>query len=479
MKVLMFGWEFPPHITGGLGTACYGLSQSLSHLVTKITFVLPKIKGTVSAGTVEILGASGYTAPASRSVKAAGVGATEATAPPDSAFTAATFADAERHFELLAIDSPLKPYDSDKDYTAALRRAYARRKDAATFAGRDVATEAAIDKAVDTTQPAAVQTAVADLIEISGDYGKDLLAEIRRYAHVAGQIAIQGHYDLIHAHDWMTFLAGVEAKRRTGLPLVLHVHALEFDRSGEHIDQRIYDIERYGMEHADHIIAVSSRTKDMIIARYDIPAAKITVVHNGVMDKPKNTPRHEKKFPGKLVCFLGRITMQKGPEYFLEAAYLVSRKVPNVHFVMGGSGDMLPRMTYRMAELRLLDRFHFTGFLNEEKRHRLFSMADVFVMTSISEPFGITPVEAIQHDVPVIVTKQCGVAEVLRSAIKADFWDVRKIADAIIKVLTEDSLARQIVEGARQELTEITWERSAAQVHQVYSETRAAYAAMH
>jgi glycosyltransferase involved in cell wall biosynthesis len=344
--------------------------------------------------------------------------------------------------DLVTIDSPLQPYLTDAEYQEQIVRIAERRE---REAGRTI-------------------------LDINPDYGQDLVTEVARYALVGARVVTTDDFDIIHAHDWMTFLAGIEAKRKSGLPLVVHVHALEFDRSGESIDQRVYDIERYGMEQADRVIAVSQRTKDMIVARYGIDADKVDVVHNGISARSLAPLPHTKAMKEKLVVFLGRITMQKGPEYFLEAAYLVSRKLEDVRFVMAGSGDMLPRMIDRMAELRLLDRFHFTGFLNARRRDQLLAMADCFVMTSISEPFGLTPVEAIQHDVPVIVTKQCGVAEVLRSAIKADFWDVRRIADAIIKVLTEESLARQIVEGARHDLAWINWDRSARQIKHIYQE---------
>jgi glycosyltransferase involved in cell wall biosynthesis len=257
--------------------------------------------------------------------------------------------------------------------------------------------------------------------------------------------------------------------------LVAHVHALEFDRAGEGADPRVTEIERFGLEQADRIIAVSHRTKSMISSRLGIPAGKIDVVHNGIA--PRSLPPMASVRPlraqgsrERLVVFLGRVTMQKGPEYFLEAAGQIARRVDRVRFVMAGAGDLLPRMIARMAELRLVDKFHFTGFVDERRRDELLSRADCFVMTSVSEPFGLTPVEAIQHDVPVVVTRQCGVAEVLPSAAKVDFWDVPRIADAVVGILTRPGVARRMVGGARQDLAGICWERSARQVQRIYQE---------
>ena len=438
MKVLMFGWEFPPHITGGLGTACFGLSQSLCKLVTKLTFVLPKVKGPADAGAVEVLGANDI-----RLEK----DATWTEAFPDTTV-----------LQIEEIDSPLRPYDGEASYR------------------HNVAREAHLKGKSATHRQRVGET--PGVMEISGDYGKNLFEEVRRYALLASRAVLKEPYDLIHAHDWMTFGAAVEAKRLSGLPLVVHVHATEFDRTGENIDRRIYDLERMGMEQADRIIAVSQRTKDMIVARYGIPADKVTVVHNGVAARrvrdtgDTTAAREPAAKKEKTVVFVGRITLQKGPEYYLEAAYLVLRKLPNVRFVMGGSGDMMPQMIERMAQLGIVDRFHFTGFLNEKRRDELYSMADLFVLTSISEPFGITPIEAMQHDVPVIVTRQSGVAEVVYGAVKVDFWDVRRMADAMINILTQEPLSTELKLGGRRDVSVLTWDRAAEKVRDVYREMR-------
>lgn len=422
MRVLMLGWEFPPHITGGLGTACHGLSTALSHLVHEITFVLPRLHRDSSGGRVTLMGASDIC---------------ESAESIDRSLTSNT--------ETFSIQSSLRPYLTAWEYDEQIRW---------------IAQERA-------------RHLEPSIFGFSGDYGKSLFDEVLRYGEIAGRIVLKKSFNIIHAHDWMTFLGGIKAKQLSGLPLIVHVHALEFDRSGSQIDQRIFDIEKYGMNFADRIIAVSQRTKDLIIQKYGIPTHKIHVVYNGTFNDQESiaaAPKRRRPLPGKTVVFLGRITMQKGPEYFLEAAYMVAKKLNDVRFVMAGSGDLLPKMITRMAELKLLDRFHFTGFVSEKQRAILLSETDLFVMPSVSEPFGITPIEAIQYGVPVIVTKQSGVSEILRHAIKVDFWDVRKIADSIINILSSSELTKQLVEGSKLDLATISWFRAADQVHRVYQE---------
>ena len=418
MKVLMFGWEFPPFISGGLGTACFGLTRSLAGSGTEITFVLPRVKGRLPDLHLKVMGANEVDLE----------GASEQLLGTNVRF--------------LEVNSALKPYLDEKRYREQIERLKKRGFDTGEVSG---------------------------LLELSGDYGENLFSEVTRYARVARVVSFLEDFDVIHAHDWMTFLAGVEAKKASHKPLVVHVHATDFDRSGDHVDQRVYDIERYGMENADRVIAVSHRTKSMIVDRYGIAPDKVEVVYNGVA-KENTMERWEsgKQLGEKIILFLGRVTMQKGPDYFLEAAHLVLQKLKNVRFVMAGSGDMLPRMIERMAQLRLLEHFHFTGFLRGAKRDRLFAMCDLYVMPSVSEPFGLTPVEAMQFGVPIIVSNQSGVAEILNHVIKVDFWDVRKLADAMIEVLTNPALARRMVEEGRGEIDQIDWDRAADQVTNIY-----------
>ena len=307
------------------------------------------------------------------------------------------------------------------------------------------------------------------VFQFTGNYGKDLMDEVNRYGFVGDILGYTENFDIIHAHDWLTYIAGVAAKKSSGKPLVIHVHATEFDRSGENTNQQVYDIERYGMENADKIIAVSYYTKNIIVNRYGIDPEKVVVVHNAV-NKHRNVDQLTIKshFNEKIVLFLGRVTMQKGPDYFIEAAYQVYKKIKNVRFVMAGNGDMLPRMILRMAALGMLDRFHFTGFLQGLDVERMYAMSDLYVMPSVSEPFGIAPFEALLYDVPIIISKQSGVAEVLKNAIKIDFWDVNKMADWMIKLLEDENLAKNVVEASQQDLETVGWDSAGFKIKDIY-----------
>jgi glycosyltransferase involved in cell wall biosynthesis len=297
------------------------------------------------------------------------------------------------------------------------------------------------------------------------------MSEVMRYASAAGSIAKKVSFDIIHVHDWLTMLAGVEAKRISGKPLIVHAHALEFDRSGDNINKAVYDIEKYGMENADRVIAVSHYTKDTIIQKYGIDPAKVTVIHNAVTkDLVPYNSQYKRMGKDKVVLFLGRITFQKGPDYFVEAAAKVLAHSDNVRFVMAGSGDMAPKMIERIAELKLGRKFHFTGFLKGQEVEQMYRESDVYVMPSVSEPFGISPLEAMRYDVPVIISKTSGVAEVLSSALKVDFWDIDELAGKILAVLNHKSLRDELVARGSVELKTIQWDNAAARLTEVYNQ---------
>ncbi len=426
MKVLMFGWEFPPHISGGLGTACYGLVKGMNHHNQEVIFVVPKLWGDeepladfVNASNVQI------------------------------DYREKRFKKFWKNLTYLEVSSFLVPYLGPEEFKKFTDYALHDRTD--------------VDESI-----------FSNKFEFSGKYGKNLMEEVSRYALVAAQIARdKNNFDIIHAHDWLAFPAGIAAKEISGKPLVVHVHATEFDRSGESVNQPVYDIERAGMEAADHIVAVSQLTKNIIVKKYGIPASKVTVLHNAVLDSSIIKSKYEKKVPEKIVTFLGRITFQKGPEYFVEAAKKVIERDPNVRFVMAGSGDLLNRMIDRVAELRMATRFHFTGFLKGDDVDHMYAISDVYVMPSVSEPFGIAPLEAVRHNTPVIISKQSGVAEVLRNAIKVDFWDVDSMADAIFALLHYDGISRMFKELGSEELKKLKWEHVAAKLVTVYEKTLA------
>jgi glycosyltransferase involved in cell wall biosynthesis len=304
----------------------------------------------------------------------------------------------------------------------------------------------------------------------SGKYGPNLMQEVSRYALVASSIATNNTFDVIHAHDWLTYPAGIAAKKISGKPLVVHVHATEFDRSGENVNQPVYDIERQGMTEADLVITVSNLTRQIVIEKYGIPAEKVITVHNAVepVDRPDldGVTKHVKE---KVVTFLGRVTYQKGPDYFVEAAYKVLQRDSNVRFVMAGSGDLLNRMIRRVAKLKIATKFHFTGFLAGPEVDTMFAMSDVYVMPSVSEPFGISPLEAMRSNVPVVISKQSGVAEVLNHALKVDFWDIDALADAIYGILHYDGLSKMFIRYGKAEVDNLIWENAAVNILEVYN----------
>lgn len=431
MRVLMFGWEFPPHISGGLGTACYGMTRALAQHGTEIVFVVPRAASPERSTHVKIVAAA-------RLARAlAGTGGAAGTA------LDAESADLLRHLDLREVDSILQPYLSDPEYLHILEATESRL--------RQTAAEA------------------ASVLETAGDYGRNLMAEVARYSDVAGALARRERFDVIHVHDWMTFMAGVQAKRATGRPLVVHVHALEFDRSGDKPNPEVFAIEKLGLEAADHVIAVSHYTRSILVERYGVPPARISVVHNAVSRRSAGSVYHVTRPRGeKVVLFLGRVTFQKGPDYFVEAAARVIEKMPNVTFVMAGAGDMLPRLIERVGKLRLGRHFHFTGFLRGEDVERMYAQSDLYVMPSVSEPFGISPLEAMLYDVPVIISRNAGVGEVLTHALKVDFWDVTDLANKILAVLKYPALSREMLRNGRRELQAIRWDVAAERILNVY-----------
>jgi len=433
MKVLMFGWEFPPHISGGLGTACFGLTKELSKLDVEITFVVPKLKGELSDAPVRLVGAKDI-------LNSGKIDNTQNHV----ANTASSHL-----LKYIKINSSLRPYQNVEEYKNYVE----------TIKGEDGSLQVKQNK--------------SNLIDFSGDYGPDLMSEVVRYSWAGRELAQKEQFDVIHAHEWMTFLAGIEAKKISNKPLVVHIHATEFDRSGENPNRDIYHLEKYGMEMADKVIAVSKRTKNIIVHKYNIDPDKIEVVYNAVEkdDLSQITQLGRARASReKIVLFLGRITMQKGPEYFLEAASNVLTQMPDVRFVMAGSGDMARKMVEKMATLRMVDRFHFTGFLKAPERERLFAMSDLYIMPSVSEPFGITPLEAMKHGIPVIVSKQSGIAEILDNVVKVDFWDVPKLSQSIIDILNRPHLTDSMRENNRRTLESISWEHSACHVIDLYNQ---------
>jgi len=419
----MFGWEFPPHISGGLGTACYGMTRGLSTIGdVDIIFVVPKAHGNEYSSKLKL-------------ISAADVPVKDASE---------LLEQLDKSMEYIEVESQLIPYlDPDE-----------------------------LKKQAEDAASASLNLQKSDTegrLRFSGSYGVDLFSEIRNYALTADTIAREHYFDIIHAHDWLTYPAGMAAKQATGKPLVVHVHATDFDRSGGKVNPRVFDIEQKGMEAADKIITVSNLTRNRVVENYGISPEKVETVYNAVEPVRLEYPHgHPKASEDKIVTFLGRITMQKGPEYFVHAADLVLGKMDGVRFVMAGNGDMMRAMISLSAKLGIANRFHFTGFLKGPEVFDLFRRSEVYVMPSVSEPFGISPLEAMQSGVPVIISRQSGVSEILTHVIKVDFWDVEALADAIYGLLNYPALPGMLAKGGKGEADALTWDDSARHMYKIY-----------
>ena len=414
MKVLMFGWEFPPHILGGLGTASYGLTKGLAKQNDmEITFCIPKPWGDEDQSFLRIIGMNSV---------------------------------------------PIVWRDVQWDYVKGRVGSY---MDPQLY--YDLRDHIYADFSY-------MNTNDLGCLEFSGRYPDNLHEEINNYSIVAGVVARQQQFDIIHAHDWLTYPAGIHAKQVSGKPLVLHVHATDFDRSRGNVNPTVYAIEKNGMDHADHIMCVSELTRQTVINKYFQDPRKVSTVHNAVAPLAEDiqaiVPR---KFPNeKLVTFLGRITMQKGPEYFVEAAAKVLAKAPHARFVMAGSGDMMDQMIRLAAARNISDRFHFTGFMKGKQVYEVLKASDVYVMPSVSEPFGISPLEAMQCGVPSIISKQSGCAEILNYAIKVDYWDIEALADAMYGIITYPAMHKFLQEEGKKEVDNIKWEYAGQKVRRIY-----------
>lgn len=422
-RVLMFGWEFPPHIAGGLGTACLGLTKGLAKQGVEVLFVMPKASGDEDQSAARIINASDV----------------------ESLYNLEDISEYWQNINFMEIGSNLIPYMDPERFEREVNEQvkHGSRNERIGFKNK---------------------------YNFSGKYGANLMEEVARYAMVAATIARQQQFDVIHAHDWLTYAAGIAAKKVSGKPLVIHVHATEFDRSGENVNQLVFNLERQGMLAADRVITVSNLTRNIVINRYGIDPSKVITVHNAVDFQSYSEMNVERGVKEKVVTFLGRITYQKGPEYFIEAAHKVLKAYPDVRFVMAGSGDLMNRSIRRVARLKIATHFHFTGFLRGQDVQKMFAHSDVYVMPSVSEPFGISPLEAMRSGVPTIISKQSGVAEVLKHAIKVDFWDVDALADSIYGLLKYPALSQMAGRCGLDEVNTLKWENAAFKLKRIYEE---------
>lgn len=508
MKVLMLGWEFPPHISGGLGTACAGLTKGLSAHGVDVVFCMPKAHGDEEADWMTLEGANhvryseqveelhtevteSYERVHNVHEASSQDGADLVGGDPDAQVTPSAHAASEVRsvvgaLRRIEIDSPLGAYQTAGTYGDELSPGEGdvagapanRLGDSAARPGEDVfssfqATDW-LELALRISEAVRHGHRIDEVqYEFTGAYGPGLFEEVARFAMAVCEIAKRNDVDLIHAHDWMTYPAGVAAAQLLGVPLVCHLHASEYDRTGDQPDGRVLALEKMGIESCDRLICVSHYTARVAMTRYGADAKRIRVVHNAVTQKEQRSEWHQ-EIPldgkGPLVLFLGRITFQKGPDYFVEAASKVIKLRPDVRFVISGSGDMLQDIILRSARQGLMNNMFFTGFLRGADVERMYSMADLYVMPSVSEPFGITPLEAMALDVPVVVSRQSGVSEVLVNALKVDFWDTDELANQILAAISYPALRSQLVDNGRDEVRRMRWELRGELLRDHYAE---------
>lgn len=470
MHVLMLGWEFPPFITGGLGTACYGLTKGLDRRGVKVTFVLPRAVSGEFASHVNILSPEATPGTTrlieSSQTSTATVHETQVVAGEPRVIPGKPAKEGFQNVTLVGVPAGFShpyssaPGDQPVGQWTVLSPGQKARIDPAT--GKVIT----IEHEVSVTS----HTAAVEHTPPSGgdDYGGDFIGRVARYSRYCAAIAKTVDFDVVHAHDWMTFPAGLEISRVTGKPLVVHVHSTEFDRSGVHVNQPVYDIERRGMHGAMKVVAVSQLTKNLLLRRYGLQDRQVEVVYNGVDVEPTQSDHIGIQSKDKIVLYFGRITMQKGPEYFIQAAKRVLEVYENVKFVVAGSGDQAARMIEMAANMGIGHKVLFTGFLRGKDIKRVFAMADLYVMPSVSEPFGIAPLEAMAHDVPALISKTSGVSEVLVHALKCDFWDIDDMANKIVAVLRYPPLQKTLQEHGSFEVRRITWDGAAERCERVY-----------
>ena len=398
LKILTFGWDFPPIKNGGLGVACHGLTSELIKHGLEIIFVLPRVQNVEG----------------------------------DARFIFANTKNAKVRARI--IDSPLLPYLSSQ-----------------------------------------APLYVFDEHGVRRVYARNLIEEVHHFAQQAAVIAQEEDFDLIHAHDWTSYLAGIAAKKESGKPLIVHVHATSFDQAGsKHVDPEVYKIEVEAFKEADSIVTVSHLTKDIIVREHGADVSKITVIHNGC--NPLEPARLEPVLAElhaqgkKIVLFHGRITIQKGPDYFVRAARRVIDVEPNVLFVVSGWGDMEHQIMNLVGSLGLTSHFIFAGALWDEERDRMYQSVDLLVMPSVSEPFGLVVLEAIQHGTPALISKQSGVSEVMTHVLKVDFWDIEEMANKIVALLRYAPLDQQLTLYGKEEARKLSWGKAAARILRLYEQ---------
>jgi len=434
MKVLMFTWEFPPLISGGLGTACYGIVKGLLKQGVFVDLVLPTKEEVYF--------------PMRKESDVNDLPIKFISPQKEIEFTNTVFKNHTERFQFVGVSSIPESYISLKEiqtFSTYFKNFTEKFEYKSKIPFQNI------------------------LNNIMGH--ENIFEKVKEFTFRAQRYAQTLDYDIIHAHDWLCYPAGIVAKTVSGKKLVCHIHATEFDRAGGAGDIRIHNIEYSGMTEADSVIAVSRYTAEMVISRYLIDTAKISVVHNAHNIDCREFKNKKRLFKDPVILFLGRITIQKGPDYFLEAARIILAKYPKVRFVMAGAGDMEKKIVHKSAKYRLKNRFLFTGFLNGSHVAEMFANSDIYVLSSVSEPFGIAPLEAMSYSLATIISKQSGVAEVIQNAIKVDFWDVKLLAEKIIELIENPDYRKKLGEDGRREVELIKWDKACTEIIEVYEKT--------
>lgn len=446
VRVLMLGWEYPPRFAGGLGKACQGLSQAMAKQGAQLFFVLPTFPERISESRLEVVGAR-------ECLIEAGWDPEQETRSEESS----------SGIYVMKSQAQLSPYGAHPE-SPMPERVYRMLHSP----GSDPASETFKREKPGSPQPASAQKPMAPTSENAEIYGRNLWTEIERFAYSVRHLAETHEVDIVHAHDWMTFPAAFEFHRVTGVPVFLHVHATEYDRSGENLNNDVFRVEREGFRRATHIFAVSRYTAGIVERLYGVSKKKISVVYNApeegaseILASP-DAPRKQQ------VVFLGRLTFQKGPDHFLKAAQLVSQTNPQARFILCGTGDMIDKLRDQAHRLGIESKVHFAGFVDPVGVDQILIASKVLVMPSVSEPFGLVALEAIRCGIPVILSKQSGVREVLSRALQVDFWDHERLADQISAALRLKSLAQQLVTEGWEQLSQLSWEKSGAQILETY-----------
>ncbi len=404
MKLLMLGWELPPHNSGGLGVACYQMARALNTKGVEIDFVLPYRAEHPKTEFMNVIAAS---------------------------------------------DSPPLT-DADENFTAM-----------GAYGGI----------CVDCTSRKCQHAAA---------YGGSFIGATKKYADAIVKVAKKSNPDVIHAHDWLTAEAGARAKKITGKPLIVHVHATEFDRAGgQRGNPLIHEIEYNGLMMADRIVAVSGITKNILVREYDIPADKIEVVHNSLDSNELDYAAVEtsnylyakslRKHGYTIVSSLGRLTIQKGLTFLLESAAMALSRNPKMLFLIAGSGEQRDQLVQLSADLGISDRVIFTGFVRGQRWREIYEISDIFVMPSISEPFGLTALEAAAYDTAILLSKQSGVSEVLHNTMSFDYWDTRKLADQLINISLSPGLQHELRQNVGREYNRFSWHDAADRLVEQYN----------